>query len=263
MSNLFKKLKNPPIIATAILLSIAAAVFGISKIDFWAGGEVSAAELLKKFNSAPIEIKQSYKVESSALVIPAKDGNDIEISLGDRNSDKFLPNFEISKWEGEASLKINLASQGVKPTDVQFENEKIKFITPENDYHFYSHAPDGQNPEGAYEFDVVLKEKPESNKIEIPIETKNLNFYPKSYSASEQIPENLIGSYTAFISKINLAKHGTGKVFRIFRPKIIDAKGDWVWGELNIDRDLMAIAIPQKFLDEAAYPVTVDPNIGF
>src|SRR4030042_6968307 len=167
MSNLFKKLKNPPIIATAILLSIAAAVFGISKIDFWAGGEISAAELLKKFNSAPIEIKQSYKVESSALVIPAKDGNDIEISLGDRNSDKFLPNFEISKWEGEASLKINLASQGVKPTDVQFENEKIKFITPENDYHFYSHAPDGQNPEGAYEFDVVLKEKPESNKIEI------------------------------------------------------------------------------------------------
>jgi len=36
-----------------------------------------------------------------------------------------------------------------------------------------------------------------------------------------------------------------------------------VWGKLNIEGNLLTIEIPQRFLDKAKYPVSVDPEFGY
>ena len=55
-----------------------------------------------------------------------------------------------------------------------------------------------------------------------------------------------------------------GKSYHIFRPKIIDADKNWTWGALNIDiqAGMLTITIDQDFLNNAVYPVIVDPTFG-
>jgi hypothetical protein len=56
----------------------------------------------------------------------------------------------------------------------------------------------------------------------------------------------------------------TGKFTHIYRPKVIDVDGNEAWCDMNIDRDkgLMTITMPKKFMDNAAYPVVLDPEFG-
>jgi len=81
-------------------------------------------------------------------------------------------------------------------------------------------------------------------------------------------PENVIGSYAVYTKEKKINWKGgklyrTGKVGHIYRPKIIDKNGKWVWGELNIKDSILTITIPNKFLNEATYPVIVDPTFGY
>jgi hypothetical protein len=48
----------------------------------------------------------------------------------------------------------------------------------------------------------------------------------------------------------------------IHRPKIIDARGAWCWGSIQVASDILRITIPEQWLSEAVYPVVVDPTIG-
>ena len=55
----------------------------------------------------------------------------------------------------------------------------------------------------------------------------------------------------------------SGKAFHIYRPKIFDSNDNWVWADLHIEGEIATITIPQDFLDNAQYPVIVDPTIGY
>lgn len=52
-------------------------------------------------------------------------------------------------------------------------------------------------------------------------------------------------------------KYDWGLFGWIFKPRIIDSKGKWTWGkiEINEDETLKTVTIPQEFLDTATYPV--------
>src|SRR3989339_463578 len=81
-------------------------------------------------------------------------------------------------------------------------------------------------------------------------------------------PENVVGSYAVYHKTKRNHKQGeenyrTGKVAHIYRPKIIDANGDWVWGEMRIHGNQLVVSVPQDFLDNGVYPITVDPAIGY
>ncbi|GHU81853.1 hypothetical protein FACS189468_5210 [Spirochaetia bacterium] len=71
----------------------------------------------------------------------------------------------------------------------------------------------------------------------------------------------LKGSYAVY-KKETFIGEGTGKLCHIHRPKIIDTRGRWVWGDLSIVGNTLCIIIPERWLAEAAYPVIVDPTIG-
>jgi len=153
-----------------------------------------------------------------------------------------------------------------------------------------------QCQDGGFEFNVILKKKPprsltdrlrkllpftrspESFMLALPIETKGLKFYyqpplhPEHPTWCEEPdggysvrPENVVGSYAVYHatrgnvhrSKSDGEKYRCGKAFHIYRPRIVDAAGNAVWGDLGIDEDagLMVVEIPWKFLDSAVYPV--------
>ena len=59
----------------------------------------------------------------------------------------------------------------------------------------------------------------------------------------------------------------TGKILHRYRPIAIDANGNKAWCNDEVDRYIdptnIRTTTPQQFLDEAVYPVTVDPDLGY
>jgi len=98
-----------------------------------------------------------------------------------------------------------------------------------------------------------------------------LNFYyqpeltPEEIAEGAQRPENVVGSYAVYHASKANNQYKAGKAFHIYRPKIIDADGVEIWGELNVDTQTgkLTVTIPQDFLDKAKYPILVDPTFGY
>ena len=268
--------KNKKIIILSLIASVAiffGIYFGIIRNN-------ASSKLAEKFNQAQ-EIKNRYQLNQVSLILPAKDKNSVEVKLGEKDAQEFIPNLELSKWEGEVKMKIKpqIAQAAQQEKTLEFENEKINFKTAKEDYRFYDIASNQEHPEGAYEFEVILKEKPQSNVVSLDIETENLDFFyqppltQKEIDRGDIMPENVIGSYAVYykggvsgdFSKIGGKNYKTGKAFHIYRPKVIDASNNWVWGGLQIDEQAgkMTITVPQNFLDKAVYPVIVDPTFGY
>lgn len=115
--------------------------------------------------------------------------------------------------------------------------------------------------EDAHEFEIILKEKPLTNKLQFSLQSKGVDFiYQPELTVEEKKegfirPTHVIGSYAIYHkSKIN-NEYQAGKVGHIYRPQIIDAAGNKVWGDLFIDNSQMIVTIPQQFLDDAVYPI--------
>ena len=44
-------------------------------------------------------------------------------------------------------------------------------------------------------------------------------------------------------NKVGETNYQSGKAFHIFRPKMFDADGNWTWGDLNIDEQLIHLEL--------------------
>jgi hypothetical protein len=205
----------------------------------------------------------------------------VSVKIGDVS--EFKPKLEIIKWNGEASLSAEFDVKGEKGIDSS-DVGKIIWAGDKKSAEFFP-VPEG------YEFNIVLKEKPVSNVFEFLLSKSNVEFYFQPpltemigqegiVSASEtegfdrdgnvicRRPENIVGSYAVYHSAPPLnVKGGTnyksGKVCHIYRPKAIESGGKETWCDLLIKDNVMSVTVPQKFLDEAIYPVVVDPTFGY
>ncbi len=230
--------------------------------------EISKDKLKAKYDVS--EIKDKYELVGSSLKRKMKnDPKDmIRIELGNENADEFIPRLKVSRWD---EVYFTLAPEGLdkiarKDKKLKFDKEKTIFETPKVDYHLYDASE--EHSEGAYEYEIILKEKPGSNVIEFTLDSEGLNFYYQPELTQEEkdkgafSPENVIGSYAVYASeqKINLVggkEYKIGKMGHIYRVDVHDTNGDWVWTDLNIENGLLTITIPQDFLDTAVYPVDV------
>jgi hypothetical protein len=116
----------------------------------------------------------------------------------------------------------------------------------------------------AFEYDLILKQEPETNKIYLLIEGwERFDFLkqPETFG-----PDSLRGSYAVYRKEQIIGSPqrpvGTGKLCHIHRPEIRDARGRKIWGTVHIEDGIMTIAIPEYWLGEAGYPVVIDPVIG-
>ncbi|OGZ45223.1 MAG: hypothetical protein A2756_01205 [Candidatus Ryanbacteria bacterium RIFCSPHIGHO2_01_FULL_48_27] len=235
-------------------------------------------------------IQSEYVLEHAAF---SKTKGDLEITIGDKDTKTFTPKATFEKW-GEVSLSVTPEMSGLAKESLALQDEKIVWDDGERQVRFYDLAS-GATEDGEYEIDVILPAKPKSNVVSFDIQTKNLDFFyqppldeePMDENAVQctatrcadeegntiaERPENVVGSYAVYYeggksgdySLSGGKNYRTGKVFHIYRPKVIDANGKSVWGELRIDTAIgkLTVTVPQEFLDTAVYPVTVDPTFG-
>lgn len=220
---------------------------------------------------------------------------DFAVEIGDLKSDEFRSQVKILRWDNECNFSVRHIDDAPDAPAVTVGNGQIKAVKAKTECHFYKRTINDGKIE-AYEFEVILKEKPQSNKVLFSIQTKALRFLYQpplteiwevgKRGAAEitdtevkdadgriicHCPENVVGSYAVYhdsksgdYSLRGGKNYRAGKAFHIYRPKIIDADGVEVWGTLNIDIEagLLTIEVPQEFLDNAAYPVIVDPTFG-
>lgn len=235
----------------------------------------------------------------------------IDVEIGDiKSAEDFLPQAKIRRWDNEVNASFRIKDDELLAATGEVVDGKIKFVGEKKEAHIYELEPNAQMQDGGLEFEIILKEKPATNKIEFTIETKGLDFFyqPEISDEEAQIdldrakkfvkemkgkhpdewldalpttleqakrrkrPINVVGSYAVYhknktgdYSQMYGKNYKSGKAFHIYRPRIEDAEGSWVWGELNVDvkNKLLTVTIPQQFLDNAVYPVVVDPTFGY
>ncbi len=206
---------------------------------------------------------------------PKSDVKDkIQVEIGDSKQENFYPQVKIMRWDNEVNFSARLVHDEKTPI-VTTLSDKVIWEGEKTATHFYE-IQNEEHPEGAHEFEVVLKEKPLSNKVEFTINTKGLDFFYQPELTQAEIdqgasrPENVVGSYAVYykncpVNYVGGKEYKVGKFCHIYRPQIIDAKGNKVWGELAIDEQagILTVTIPQEFLDKAVYPVLVDPTFGY
>jgi len=300
-------------------------VLGVVGTAMAAGGsltitspDITIDKLPQKYNSS--QIKQEYQLIDGARLkkVIKDDWRDrviVEVGkkkkifqqgvFGGKTLEVFTPSLKMTRWD-EVNFELDpepiIGSIPLKNRKLNFIGKKIKYITPKKELHFYNIEPNEKLREGGYEFEVILKEKPSTNKLEFTIKTKGLKFYYQpplteeikvgdedgrivkvtetdAYAKNEKgelisvthRPENVVGSYAVYhatkgaISNVKGGKlYRAGKAFHIYRPRIEDANGNWTWGKLNIDekKGILTIEIDQNFLDKAVYPVKIDPTFG-
>src|SRR3990167_1721314 len=185
---------------------------------------------------------------------------------------KAKPEVHLHKWNSEINLgiyydKIQKAGQKV--------GNRMEWKDQKEEVHAYPLEAQEGMEDGGLEMEVLLKEKPDTNKFVFQIDgAENLNFSYQPALTQEEIdegdnrPENVIGSYAVYHkTKANHRKgstnYATGKAFHIYRPKAIDASGVEEWAELFYENGVLSVTVPQKFLNVAVYPVKVDPTLGY
>ncbi len=176
--------------------------------------------------------------------------SNISLEVGDAKQEDWYPQLKIMKWNNESNLSMRLI-----PTSEMECNES----------HFY-HRDDVKD--GGHEFEFLLKEKPKSNVMNFTLRFKEATFHYQPELTQEEIddgcyrPENVVGSYAVYGNKKN-NEYQTGKICHIYRPEAVDNKGVKSWCDLNIQGEIATITIPQDFLDNATYPIIVDPTFGY
>lgn len=242
---------------------------------------------INNFNSKLAEaqaIRSEYKTDGLELTLDPENINKVRAVIGDKEAEVFTPDIEFTRWD-ETSFKIKHPAKkktllegllGGADDPVSFQDDKIVYDDGEKTIRYYSLPVSEEHPEGAYEIEYVFQEKPKSNVLTFEIETDGLDFFYQPPLTQEEIdggyqrPENVIGSYAVYhngnpVNYVGGKEYKAGKAFHIYRPKIFDNKGEWVWGELNVDtnNNTLSVTVPQNFLDKAEYPVTVDPTFGY
>lgn len=129
--------------------------------------------------------------------------------------------------------------------------------------------------ENSVKVDILLNENPNTNVFDLEIEGyENFDFFYQPELTKEEIaegveqPEDVVGSYAVYHKTkknhiVGQTNYQTGKAFHIYRPKVIDSKGDEIWAELSYSNGILRVTVPQNFLDTAIYPVRVDPTFGY
>lgn len=206
---------------------------------------------------------------------------------------KEKPEIRIKKWDGEVDVSISYDKVYGKAKKLFF-SDRVEWKDEKEEVHAYPIKAKTGLENGGFEIEVVLNEKPSTNRFDFSINGyQNLDFFyqasldkerkdalkPNTDHCTEtecfdkngkllnRRPESVIGSYAVYYSKKNYnpggPNYGTGKVFHIYRPKAIDSQGKEQWAELYYSDGVLSVVVPQFFLDSATYPVIVDPTIGY
>ena len=228
------------------------------------------------------EISQKYSIVNNSFRQIAKNNPKdlVVIEIGDTKQADFFPQVKINRWGTDTDNNEVNASFRLLDFDnftIETDKDKIRLVNGTKEVEMYDLPPGEGMEDGGFEFNTILKVKPATNVLNFSINVKGLNFFFQPPLTQQELdegasrPENVVGSYAVYhatrggMNDIAGMEYKTGKAFHIYRPKVIDANGVGIWGDLNIDEQngLLTVVIDQNFLDNAVYPVIVDPTFGY
>lgn len=183
---------------------------------------------------------------------------DVVVEIGDsKQPDTFFPQVKLQRFDNEANVSFRyIDNTGGLVTET---NGKVAQEIQGGSVEIYD-KPDEQ----AYELELVLSKLPTTNSFSFSYRTKGVTaWHYQPELADEEVkegyerPENVVGSYVLSGSK--------GKFFHLFRPHVVDATGAQIWGKLRLDQTSqeIAVVVDRKWLQNATYPVRIDPTIGY
>ncbi len=227
----------------------------------------------------PNDFVDKYKVVNNSFrrVVRDNPSDRIVVEIGDVKQEDFKPQLKICRWgDSEKTNEVNFSMRAVEdPTaTVETEGDVVKYKAKDYEVHQYEKPEAGED--GGYEFEWFLPARPNSNIFTTTIQSKGLDFFYQPALTQEEIdlganqPENVIGSYAVYhkTKSGNLVggmEYKAGKFCHIYRPEAVDAKGAKTWCDLSIDElaGVLTVTVPKEYLDNAVYPVIVDPTIGY
>ncbi len=238
--------------------------------------DVALENMQTKYEESDIKAKYQMKgaslvhnkIKNPELTKNGKPKDEIEITIGEENEDNFVPNIKIKRWD-EVWFKIKPRLDGIDIDDMEleFEDNKIKFKTPEMEIEF-------EDFEDSYKMIWYLNSKPDSSIVSFDIESDGVDFFYQPELTQKKIdegyirPDNVVGSYAVYASeqKTNWTdgkEYKVGKVGHIYRPRLKDSNNWEVWGDLHIENGVYEVTIPQDFYDNAVYPIRSNDTFGY
>ena len=179
------------------------------------------------------------------------------VTIGGKPVDKFIPNLNMSFHNDEFFINLNRRDkQAVSTTDkAEIDGiDKDIFYVDEN---------------GRFKWDIEFKERPSKNSWTWELKhAEGIEFYYQGELTPEEIsdgcerPLEVVGSYAAYCNKAN-NKYKTGKLCHIYRPFCYDINAESIYADLKIADEQLTITIDEAWLDNASYPVRLDPTIGY
>jgi hypothetical protein len=165
------------------------------------------------------------------------------------------PSWELKRWGRDVLGFLPLAEGGYS---TRGDQRRLHYAGDKTSHRFT--ILDNEH----FEYDIILNKEPGSNRLYLSIQGwEGFDFFRQPDHIG---PDMLRGSYAVYKKEgvINTPAYhvGTGKLCHIHRPRIIDARGRRVWGDIRIDRGVMTMIIPEWWISDAKYPVVVDPVVG-
>lgn len=204
---------------------------------------------------------------------------------------KDTPKVSLSKWDGQATLGITYtgipaATTGSRP----FLSKNVEWDAGSQKMEVVPLDASTTMEDGGVEINVILDSEPATNQFGFAISgADNLDFRYQAPLWQEQglkaptktcgetdcsvngatfsRPLNVVGSYAVYYKDhkdhtAGQTNYATGKAYQIFRPLVTDANGASVWAEMSYANGTLTVLVPQDFLDNAVYPVKIDPTFG-
>jgi hypothetical protein len=198
---------------------------------------------------------EEYIVEDNTYILT---GPEIETEVGDIMQPlDFYPQVKIKKWDNEVNFSMRLDYTTVGST-VLFDGTTINWFSADGKRKIKFYEIDN-----GYEMEVYLNEKPPTKEILFTIRNKELawHFQPELTQAEIDMgcrrPDNVVNSYAVYHNSKRDNNYKTGKAFHYYRPWIVDADGNGVWGDivLDLENETIKIVIPEDFYNNATYPI--------
>ena len=90
-----------------------------------------------------------------------------EVEIGDSKQPDFQSQIKIKRWDNEVNFSCRLIDD--EPKQLQEDGEKIKLIGSKKEVHFYEIPKGEKYKDGGFEFEVIHKEKTQSNILKFSI----------------------------------------------------------------------------------------------
>lgn len=221
-------------------------------------------------------------------------GGAVGVGIGQsaKHGGKFGPAARVEKWGGRGWLEIQcLGSAPRKAVKVKSHPKKGEYLELECTKHGRDEIHSWK--EGSTEWDITWptpNDVPTEGYVDFALTLGNgiaghhqpaltpweteIVVGPNNIESPRFVrPDNVINSYAFYGKKSSnvigadgqpIVSYETGKLLHWYRSKLIDANGSerWVQQEL-LALNVMRIYLDSNWLNEAVFPVTLDPTLGY